>query len=241
MVIEVYLTPQEFTSEDLKDKIAVVIDVLRASTTITTALYHGCKQIIPVAEVEAAMNLAANMPRDTRLLGGEREGKKIPGFDLGNSPTEYTPELVSNKTLIFTTTNGTKLLSKTPKALKTLVASLVNIEQICQHVIAHPETDLGILCAGKLNRFSLEDAVCAGLLVTLLGRHFGESLKLTDAARAAELLYQKYTDNFLEMLQQSQHGKYLIEIGMGNDLEVCARVNSIPIVPCFKEGIITPI
>jgi 2-phosphosulfolactate phosphatase len=236
--IELILTPPEIEPEVLTNKNTVSIDVLRASTTITTALQNQCRQIIPVAEVETAKKLASFQSRETTLLCGERNGKRIEGFHLGNSPSEYSVEIVKNKTLIFTTTNGSRLLTQTQNCKNSFVASFVNISQVTDFLL-HDNSDVVILCAGRVNRFSLEDTVCGGMIVNRLYRTLEKGVQLTDTALAAMVLYQKFQNNILNMLRLTVHGRYLIEIGMQNDLITCSNIDSVPVIPVFKKGVIT--
>lgn len=237
MKAELYLTPDEFEPNALQGKIAVAIDVLRASTTIITALQNGCRRILPVAEVETARKLAQIQSQETTLLGGEREGKKLEGFHLGNSPREYTPASVIHKTLIFTTTNGTRLLNKTQEAELTLIAAFVNGTQIAEYLYQTGK-NFAILCAGTEGHFSLEDTVCAGMIFSNLYKIASNKLQINDLVLSAMILYQKFENNILSMLKLAQHGRYLIQIGFENDLINCSNVDAIPIIPVFYNGVV---
>lgn len=237
MEVNVYFTPKEIEPEELRDKTAVVIDVLRASTSLATALQNGCSQVIPVAEASTAKALAAQQSRLTTLLCGERNGRKIAGFHLGNSPLEYTPAVVRNKTLIFTSTNGARLLTRTKFASKCILASFVNAD-VVSDFLTKTETDVMLLCAGKEDTFSLEDSVCAGLYVYNLYKIFKDKLKMSDAALATMILFDKFQHNLLNMLLLSSHGRYLKSIGFGNDLPICANLNSVAVLPIFVKGVL---
>ena len=185
MKIDVCLSPGEFSEEKLKDQVAVVVDVLRASTTICAALAAGAKEIIPAESIEEAIRLASNLTRDAILLCGEREGKLIQGFDLANSPHEYKPRVVKGKTLIFGSTNGSPTVVKTRLAQKTYLAGFVNLSSVV-NVLTDAGHPVMVICAGKLGRFALEDALCAGQIVSALRSSLsGGSLELTDGASAA--------------------------------------------------------
>jgi len=235
--LELFLTPKDFTPEQIKGKAAVVIDVLRASTTIITAFQNQCRQIIPVAEVEAARNLIALQSKTTTLLCGERHGRKIEGFHLGNSPLEYTLENVRNKTLIFTSTNGSRLLTKTQPATVSMVASFVNVSKIVEFLLKI-DADVAILCAGSYDKFSFEDTVCAGMIAAKLFKVLTKKLEFSDLELAAMLLSQKFENDIVKMLRLSRHGRYLISIGFMKDLVACANVDSIDLVPVFYKGVI---
>lgn len=237
MKAELFLSPEGFAPEALRGKIAVAIDVLRASTTMITALQNGCRQILPVAEVETARKLARLQSQETTLLGGEREGKKLEGFHLGNSPREYTAASVLHKTLIFTTTNGTRLLNKTQEAELTLVAGFVNGSQIAEY-LNESGKNFAILCAGTEGHFSLEDTVCAGMIFSYLYKMAAAKLQLNDLVLAAMILYQKFENNILNMLKLAQHGRYLTQIGFEADLINCSNVDAIPVIPVFRNGVV---
>ncbi|RJP80388.1 MAG: 2-phosphosulfolactate phosphatase [Candidatus Zixiibacteriota bacterium] len=235
MHIDVYLTPHEISEERLKDHVAVVVDVLRASTTICAALAAGAKEVIPADSISAAIQLASNLSRDAILLCGEREGKLIDGFDLGNSPLEYHPDAVRNKTLILGTTNGAPAVVRSRLALRTLIGSFVNIGILAEFIAGagHP---VAVLCAGKLGQFALEDALCAGNLLYELQSRNSRDLRTNDGGGAVLALYRHHHKNIPRMVEQCEHGRYLASIGMGEDLPVCADVNRIPVLPIFHEG-----
>ena len=235
MKVEIYFTPQEFTEERLKDQIAVVVDVLRSCTTICAALAAGAKEIIPAESISSAIQLASNLSKDTILLCGEREGKLIEGFHLANSPLEYRPEIVKNKTLVFGSTNGSPAVVKTRLARRTLIGSLVNLSCIVDSLAAASDP-IHIICAGKLGQFALEDAVCAGYLLSELRWRGAGKLELSDGATAALILFEKFKNSLDELVAQSRHGRYLAGIGMEADLPVCADVNRIPVLPVYKDG-----
>lgn len=235
MKIDVCLSPHEVSEEKLKDHIAVVVDVLRASTTICAALAAGAKEVIPAESIAEAIRLASNLTRDTILLCGEREGKMIQGFDLANSPLEYKPKVVKGKTLIFGSTNGSPTVVKTRMAQITYLAGFVNLSAVA-NALANAQQPITIICSGKLGQFALEDAVCAGSIIGALQSRNGGSLELTDGAAAALLLYQHYQDAIPKMVKESSHGKYLASIGMQQDLPFCAELNRLPILPIYHEG-----
>jgi 2-phosphosulfolactate phosphatase len=208
--------------------------VLRASTTICRALKSGAKEIIPMDSPASAIELAASLSSDNVLLCGEREGVIIEGFDLGNSPVDYTPERVEGRTLIFSSTNGSRTIVRSRSASDSIVGGFVNI-QIVHDYLSGSLDDLVILCAGKWLQFAIEDCVCGGLLIEkLLESH--ENVELNDGANTARILCQHFNDSILDMVKCSSHGRYLASIGMGKDLSVCARLNSIPVLPRYNDG-----
>jgi 2-phosphosulfolactate phosphatase len=231
-----FLSPGDVADGILQGHLLVAIDVLRASTTICQALVAGARDILPVAEIEEAKRLAESLGRENTLLCGEREGRIIPGFDLGNSPLEYTPEKVKDKTLVMCTTNGTALLAQLGSSGEALIAGFVNAGTVTRYLLRSKD-DVAFLCAGLLGQFSLEDAVCGGMLVAGLGGR--RKVRLSDGAVAEKLLYKRFAKNLLGMLQASHHGAYLTGLGFGQDLEFASRTDACPVLPVFREGRIT--
>jgi 2-phosphosulfolactate phosphatase len=237
MAIFVYFTPDELPATRSLVKICtVVIDVLRASTTIAVALKNGCKEILPVETVDEAFTLAGKFERQYVLLCGERKGHKLADFDLGNSPREYSKRTVENKTIILTTTNGTRALLKAKKTKDCFILSLVNLSAVRKKCLEHA-ANIHIICAGREGDYSLEDTFCAGSFIKELQvYHSGLLMPGNQQAVHAVEVAEKYNDSYLDVLQQSEHGKYLKSIGYETDLIFCARRNAIPIVPKYKNG-----
>ena len=212
----------------------VVIDVLRASTVICTALANGAKEVIPFADVERARDQKKRHDADA-LLCGERAGVKINGFDLGNSPSEYTPVVISGNSLLYASTNGSAAMAQSPQGTDTIVAGFVNLAAAAEHIDRIGLSTL-IVCSGREGGFSLEDAVCAGALIARLWEVSDHAEPATDSAYAAQALWDRYKDDPAMALWQSDHGKYLISLGFGSDLSTCAAIDSIPVVPTMKNG-----
>src|SRR5438105_72035 len=180
--VHVYLLPELVPPGRLAGGLAVVIDVLRATTTIVYALAGGCTAVRPCAEVEEARALAGHMRAGRVLLGGERGGTPLPGFDLGNSPREYTAKLCHGNTLVLTTSNGTRALLRTVEAERVILAGFVNYSAVCEQ-LRHDQRPIHIVCAGTEGEVALEDALLAGALVDFLCEA-GE-MRLNDSARLA--------------------------------------------------------
>ncbi len=180
------------------------------------------------------MKIVGNLFSTSTLLCGERGAKKIEGFHLGNSPSEYTRETVEGKSLILTTTNGAVALVRSRYAKKCLIASFVNISAVARAVISNDELpdELTILCSGREREFSLEDALCAGMLIHIMMQ--SASVTLTDGAKAALTLYYHYGNNLTEALRGSDHGRRLLEIGADEDINTAVMIDSIPIVPVLE-------
>ena len=236
--LETLFTPEEIKNTELAGKLVVIIDVLRASSTIVTALANGCRGLIPILSPDKAKKKAQEFQNERVLLGGEREGIKIEGFDLGNSPREYKRELAKGKTIIFSTTNGVKTLEMVKGAHRIIIGSFLNLQAVCDYCTNY-KGDISIICAGRKGKFSLEDTACAGMMINSLKDVFPGDHQEIDANLTAQLLYVKFGNNILEILRKSQHGRYLESIGLGEDLKFCSQMDLFHIVPIFRDGIIS--
>lgn len=217
-------------------KTTVVIDVLRASTTILAALTNKAREIIPVDSFEFAMKVSGSAFSGQTLLGGERNSKKVDGFLLGNSPLEYSEEIVKGKSIILYTSNGSKAIVKARYSKNLFICSFNNIESIANNLVRLND-DFTILCAGANKQFSLEDAVCAGNLISLM-KQKSSSLKFSDASKAAQVLYNKFKKDIENMLRNSCHGKELIDLGFEEDISFASQINSCSTIPYFKNGVL---
>lgn len=233
--------PNELRSENhLLERTAVVVDVLRATTTMTTACQNGCSSIRPVLTPEEAFQKAKELEDKTVILGGERGGLKVEGFELGNSPREYREDRVKNRHIIFTSTNCTKTIYSLAGAKKIVICSFLNMSAVAQQ-LAQEESDILIACAGLKGLFSLEDTVCAGMLVGKVTRLMGQRLRLSDSAMAAKILFNNYKDDLLLMLKQSEWGRNIMRLGLEQDLVLCAKVDETTVVPeMIGEKIMVP-
>jgi 2-phosphosulfolactate phosphatase len=217
-------------------KTTVVIDVLRASTTIIAALKNGAKEIVPVATVEFAVKLSGGIFGGQTLLGGERNTKKIEGFALGNSPPEYTGEVVNGKTIVFYSTNGSRAIVKAKYSRNNFICSFNNISVLANH-LKELDQDITVLCAGNNNFFSLEDALCAGKLILELtgGRKKNE---LTDSSVAAITLFKNFGKDIYKTLVETVHGQLLMKNGYSEDLKACSELNNVDIIPFYSGNAI---
>jgi 2-phosphosulfolactate phosphatase len=236
--LETLFIPEEIKNVELAGKLVVIIDILRASSTMVTALANGCRGFIPILSPDKAKKKAQEFEKGRILLGGEREGIKIEGFDLGNSPREYKREVVKGKRIIFSTTNGVKTLEMVKGAHRIIIGSFLNLQAVCDYCTNY-KGDVLITCAGSKGRISLEDTACAGMMVNSLRDVFPGDHQEVDANLIAQLLYVKFGNNILEILGKSQHGRYLESIGLGEDLKFCSQLDLFHIVPIFKDGIIS--
>ncbi len=217
-------------------KTVVVIDVLRASTTIVTALQNGAREIVPVATVEFGVKISGGMFGGQTLLGGERNTKKVEGFALGNSPLEYTPEIVTGKTIILYTTNGSKAIVKAKFSENLYICSYLNLGAVAEQLIRTGK-DFEILCAGKSNTFSLEDSACAGRLIRRV-LDINNEFTLTDTARVTVSLDDSFGKDPLEMLKETEHGKLLLQNGFEDDLKYAAGIDTSVVIPYFSTNVL---
>jgi 2-phosphosulfolactate phosphatase len=242
--IDVITTPydQKNSEKITAEKIVVVIDILRATSTIVTAFEAGVHGIYPTLTVQEAFDKRSESCSDNMLLCGEREGRKVAGFDLGNSPLEYTPDVVSDKTMVMSSTNGTKAIRRSLDGNCIIMGSFLNGEAVAQFII-NRKKDVVFYLSGKLGTFSYEDAAGAGFIIhELLRLTSSSSVTLTDAASMCLDLYQLHKDNPVKLLQTVSHGKYLESEGFGADLVYCAERNISNIVPVVCDsGLIKPV
>ena len=232
----VHVSPVNLDELYFTGKTIVVIDVLRASNTIIAALNNGAREIVPVGSIEFAVKVSGGMFGGHTLLGGERNTKRIDGFALGNSPREYTEEIVSGKSIVFYTTNGSKAIAKAKFSDNLFVCSFSNISALADHLV-WLNLDFEILCAGRNNSFSMEDSICAGKLIARIQESDGE-LVLNDSSTACLSLYRTYGSDIFEMLKNSDHGKLLIENGFEEDIKICSEVDNVKVIPFFKENVV---
>lgn len=240
MKIDVRFDPFELDELELRGKNIIVIDVLRSSTTIAVALSNGAREIIPVESIENAVKISGSLFGDVTLRGGERNGKMIQGFNLGNSPLEYTEATVKGKSIIFCTTNGSVAMYKSRFAQNLAVGAFVNISTIIEF-IREVQSHFLLICAGRANalsNFSLEDSVCAGMIVQRLSGEKGARLELTDSAMASQALYKTYGRSLMKMMKRTEHGQYLIEIGFLEDIKIAAAVDSYAVLPILSGNVI---
>ena len=230
--VHVVLTPAELGG-DLHSGNVVIIDVFRAATTMVTALASGCRAIVPALTPREAREQARAFPPGEVLLAGERGGDPIDGFDLGNSPLEYTAQRVTGKIIVLTTTNGTKALLRASGAAAAVVAGLVNVKAVAQWAQERAR-DLTLACAGEAGEASLEDTVCAGLIVEALAG-LGP-LELSDTAALARGASRDYRHRLDDLRAESHWGRHLVAKGRGEDLAACLALDAWAAVPLFRNG-----
>jgi 2-phosphosulfolactate phosphatase len=237
MRLDVILTPAEITPADLLDRPVVVLDILRATTSIVQALSAGARAIYPVASIEDALRLANTFGRDEVLLCGERKCVRIEGFDLGNSPLEFTPEKVSGKTLVMSTTNGTAAMSLTGSASRVLIGALLNLSTVVEELV-RTEAEPVLICAGVDRRFALEDVTAAGLMASRLMEARPGDWELNDGALAAVSLAREFgvSSRFFGL---TAGGRNIANAGLSDDLDFCAQLDVHDILPVLHDRNIT--
>ena len=223
------LYPKGFSA---RQAVVVVIDVIRASTTIITALENGAEAVLPVRDVDEARESAADL-KSRAVLGGERQGLPPEGFDLGNSPLEYRQADLEGRVVVLTTTNGTRALDSVRDCGMVLIGAFTNAHAVAEYVKAKDKNfkHLLLLCAGCENTFSLEDTCCAGLIVKHLAEMHPYDLELSDAAAASAALYNVYHEKLLDMMRSARGGKKLIAKELGEDIAAAAVVAESGVVP----------
>jgi 2-phosphosulfolactate phosphatase len=233
-IVNVNLLPTLTTPEQLAGKTVVVIDVLRATTTIVHALAAGAKEVVPCLEVEEARRWAEKHSGHV-VLGGERGGLRIDGFQLGNSPAEYTAASVGGKTVVFTTTNGTKAMLQCRQAARVLIGAFVNFSAVCRELAGADAVEL--LCAGTENHITREDVLLAGAIADELRRGASSQLQLNDQAEIAADAWRAAAGDLAAgkllaaAIGNSRGGRNLIEIGQERDIDIAAQIDKFDIVP----------
>ena len=236
--LEVVLTPAELPAlagRDLRATACVVFDVLRATSTFVTALYHGAKAVVPVAEIDEALAIRRRQPGF--LLAGERDGVKIRAgqisgvdFDLGNSPREFTPEKVSDRTIISTTTNGTRALRACAGAQTVLAGSFLNLSVTAQFIRRLQSTQILLVCAGTRENVALEDVLAAGALGELLLAGSGVQAG-SDSVGMTIDLYRKAKSNLVGTVGCSENARRLLAIPeLRDDVVFCLQPDVFPLV-----------
>ncbi len=239
MRIDVFFTPLGLNPGDLTGRGVVVVDALRASTTVITALANGAKAVIPAATAEEAVRLASNLEKDGVVLAGERKSLKIEGFALGNSPREMTAAAVGGKTIVLATTNGTPALVAAQGGDPVLVGAPANFRALAvrARAVLEQRGELVVLCAGRDKQFAVEDGYTAGRLIKAVRRGV-KRLELNDAARAAIALTDAVA-TWTEALEGSDAARQLAEADLAEDVRFAAKPDRFTVVPSYADRRIT--
>lgn len=226
MKVDLIISADDIKKDKVLQKSAVVIDMLRATSVITTAINNGCKRVIPVLTIEEAMATKERLEKEV-ILGGERKGLKIDGFDFSNSPLEYTREVIEGKTLVMTTTNGTRAIRGSLNAANILIGSVLNGRAVAER-LAELKNDVVIVNAGTYGEFSIDDFICSGYIINCLSKI--TTVELSDVAITANYIYSNNED-INGFAKFAKHYKRIKELNLLEDFEYCCRKDIIKIVP----------
>jgi len=227
------LTPVKTTAD-----CAIAVDVLRATSTIVTALAAGAEAVQVFSDLDKLLTVSEDWPSEKRIRAGERGGAKVEGFDFGNSPLDCTPKLVEGRRLFISTTNGTRALQCVEAAPTVLAAALINRQAVVQHLLQENPETVWIVGSGWEGSFSLEDTVCAGAIAHSLLEKLGVSLEElagNDEVVGAVSLYRQWQDRLLELFHRASHGKRLLRLDCHEDLKYCSRTDTVNVLPIQRE------
>jgi 2-phosphosulfolactate phosphatase len=228
--IDVCLSPELMHLYTVHDRTVVVVDILRATSCMTTAFAHGIASITPFAKMEDCLALKDK----GYFTAGERDGKKVEGFDLGNSPFEYMDEKLKGQKIAFTTTNGTQAIAKSIGAQEIIIGSFLNLSAVADYLLKGTNNVL-VVCAGWKGRVNLEDTLFAGALVELLKEH---TLPDCDAPVAAQHLYNQAKHDMVDFLKDSSHVRRLAKLNIYKDIQFCLTADQYTVVPVLKDGVL---
>lgn len=237
MKLFIYHTP-ELTPTDNLPVCAIAVDVLRATTTMATALNNGAEAVQVFSDLEQLMAESEKWPADQRIRAGERGGDKVDGFDMGNSPFDCTPENVKGKRIFISTTNGTRALQRVEACPTVVTAALINRKAVVQFLLDKQPETIGIVGSGWEGSYSLEDTVCAGAIAHSLLTESGIPAKDfagNDEVFAAMALYLQWQNKLHELLECASHGQRLLGLGVIEDLKYCAQTDILDVLPIQRE------
>ncbi len=228
--VEVCFTPEEYIHYKDEFEIVVVIDVLRATSAICAAFENGIKAIIPVPTIEEALEYK----KKGYLVGAERKGKIVEGFDFGNSPFSYMNADFKGKEVVLSTTNGTRSLNVVKDAETVVIGSFLNVESLSKWLLVQDKNVL-CLCSGWQGKFNLEDTICAGAISDSL-LSSGNFTSDEDSSIAAKYLYQSASHNYMGYLKSSSHRRRLKNLNLNEDIKYCLTPNQTSVIPILKNG-----
>ena len=235
MKVKTFAQSKKYTGNFLMDRTVIVVDVLRATSCITWACQNGANRIIPVSDAGEGAAIASRL--GDCIMAGERGGIKLPGFDLGNSPLEFSPEVVKGHNIVINTTNGTVALKAAEGAANVLAGAMINHSAVARKA-AELGKDVIILCAGTEGEFSADDICAAGAIATSLCQ-YAEITSQCDLTLVARSLYKDWKEGRVD-LSKSYHYSRLIDLGFAEDVEFCFQEDITDIVPCYRDGFIQP-
>ena len=235
MAIELYATAGS-VEKDLRNHVVIVVDALRATSVMVTATQNGVRFIIPVSEVEEAVDMARQLGNQRVLLCGERQALPILEFHLSNSPLEYTPEMVAGRVMVMTTTNGTRAILRAKDARSLYLGAFLNAAAVARAARESGE-NIAIVCAGTNGKFSLDDILCSGAIISRL-LELDENQYLDDLARTALTLYDSYKGDLRASLAGCTHVERLRALGLEEDIRFCLQEDVMDAVPRYVDGVI---
>lgn len=262
MKVDIIISASDIKEEKLKGKVVVVIDVLRATSVMTTALSNGCKEVIPAREIDEALQIVGN-EREKYILGGERNALKIEGFDYSNSPLDYTKENVKGRTLVMTTSNGTRAIKNSEAADHIFIAAMINAKAVAKKLVKLNK-DVVFVNAGTQGEFSIDDFITSGYIIECLKQlvlqqnekngykeediknstkikecigicHKKDNITLTDIATTSHYVYKNNKD-IISFVKYATHYNRIKELGLEEDLKYCLTKDIINTVPEYKSG-----
>ncbi len=237
MKLSIFHTP-ELTPKTTAADCAIAVDVLRATSTMVTALAAGAEAVQVFSDLDKLLQASEQWAPEKRIRAGERGGAQVEGFDFGNSPLDCTPERVQGRRLFISTTNGTRALQQVEGAPIVLAAALINRHAVVQYLLEHQPETIWIVGSGWEGSYSMEDTVCAGAIADSLAKELGGSLDDlagNDEMIAAISLYRQWQDSLLELLQHASHGKRLLRLNCHEDLQYCSQTDVLTVVPIQRE------
>lgn len=237
MKLFVYHTPEQAPNSEVPE-CAIAVDVLRATSTIATVLAAGGEAVQVFSDLDKLMQESENWHPSKRLRAGERGGGKVPGFELGNSPLDCTPELVQGRRLFISTTNGTRTLEKIQDAGAVIAAALINRAAVVKYVVDKEPENVWIVGSGWEGTYSLEDTVCAGAIAHSVCQHTNlpiEKLAGNDEMISAISLYSQWQENLLGLLHHASHGQRLLRLDCHEDLKYCSQTDILDVLPMQQE------
>lgn len=230
MKIDIIISGDDIKDYKLENKTAVVIDMFRATSVIVTAMNNECKEIIPFLTIEETLEKANKIGREKCILGGERQAVKIEGFDVSNSPIEYKKELVKDKSILMTTTNGTKTLTRCCKSENILIGALINAEAVAENVI-EIGNDVVIVNAGTNGNFSMDDFICSGYIIDEILKKVKKA-DMTDIAKTAHIIYKSNND-VMDYIKEATHYSVMKSLELDEDIAYCTQKSIVDIVPKY--------
>lgn len=233
MNIDVIISADYIREDIIKDKVVVVIDMLRATSVITTAIKNGCKEVIPTLTVEEAFKKRDELGKENCILGGERQAIKVEGFDFSNSPLEYKEEIIKDKSIVLSTTNGTRTLTSCLAAGKIFVGSVLNAKAVAEKLVEENQ-DVVIVNSGTNGQFSMDDYICTGFIIKEV-MNLTQKVYLTDIAKAAVKAYEGNPD-ITSYIKDARHYGVMLNLGLEEDLGYCVQKNITKVVPQYIDG-----